>query len=1158
MRKPKSRYSNPAALLRGVISAVHATNITSDKRHKTQVIDERKKAQVFRGQMKEALLRSRTRVHPAKYPDFFKYVRNATRRESNRFANIAIDFDYLIGLSSPEVLSLVDEIVWVSNLIELHSEPIRKYLSDSRLVAQLVIVGEFDAALAVVNRCNLEHGYSLWGIELLIALKQQSEGTESQKQYSNDVRSLYKKGLLPYLVTSFSRRAEQGVSIGWFHDNTRRRIERTPYEEIRPYLKFRLLNEVPSSQFDVSSILRHEQNHHFIDIYETVIAILQHTAIYSTDEKLIDAVSATVRKLLKLGDYRLQKLAHFLKLETLVAANENAHATTNLFLGKPRSAFREFDRALKSTPDSIYLRIGRASASSILRSNKAKPSSEFREIAWQINAGIESMLLRNNSFEATVLRKAAHVFSGLHWGVSLQRLHDLQHANDMSTQLKAYWATSLSMTDFGLLTTPSKASVGWFPDAIAPGLTPDANALPSNASRVEIKAMPDVMRNFVTAAYHLQQGDPEAAEFAVRKFSIHDPRLVSANSAVLRLTAYGLSENISEASKLIAFEVAVMGTEPEMLPLDIVFDRLEWKDLAPFGSMIELGIALTCYSQVSANDRINSYRCFALQRLLRHKGLSKPSLLGENGSEFESRILSFFLGRGCSLSVLDMLPSITNSKDVLEERRDICAALVNLGGDNAQAYQEELVTLSRAIAVHRGLQTFDGSRVHVDTDALIVIAKRELNESFQRYLLLTQSGVESADKFDSILRDLTRKDYSAKNLLTIPESEADELLISMILRARERFLFDIPHGLDSYLSKRVRHGSIVGYLRAPAEKEDVITAQALDGSYALHLRWVSQLEVTTQRAQIANAFSSFAKGFDEHLLRLRNVLLHVKSESHPLGVFDAPLSGPSYHLLRAVAIRDKSIETFLGTIFASLWGLLNPSLHAAKELLQAETLRVVTKLFYLLRAKISAAGLSPQLFAEMDNAVGRASAAVQGQIEAVSAWFDPIAPGDCNFAMSEVVEIAAASVRAIRGSFYGSLSVECSGELLISGTEMPVIVDVLFVAFENVAKWSNMSGASQIVVRVWHSSGDETLCMRIENDVVVDNYELAQLSIEQRRKAIVSADGALARQEGGSGFAKISSIVSQSTKGTMDFGFSSRTKFYVMVELSTIAPGSEL
>jgi hypothetical protein len=381
----------------------------------------------------------------------------------------------------------------------------------------------------------------------------------------------------------------------------------------------------------------------------------------------------------------------------------------------------------------------------------------------------------------------------------------------------------------------------------------------------------------------------------------------------------------------------------------------------------------------------------------------------------------------------------------------------------------------------------------------------------------------------------------------------------MIRQVRERFLFDIPHGLDSYLSKRIRHGSIVGYLRGPAEKEGIIASQNLDGSYKPSERWRSLVDGVPNKSELEAVLQSFARSFDGHLLRLKDVLLHVKSEHHPLGIFDAPIGPPLFHLIRSVTSRDASLQGFVDTLLASLWGLLNPSLSSARDLLQKDTARTLSEMFDSLRGEIHRLVPNHQDRVELEMAAGRASAGVQAAVQTVAAWFTPIEGENLKYSMEEVVDIALASVRAISVSFAPTLSVDEEQPLRIERGVMLLLVDALFIALHNIARWC---GSLTPSVRVSATGDTEAniLRVRVVNSVVgVSDWDLAQKQVAVLKERLFTPEGReMARREGGSGLFKLATITGQSDSGRLDFGFVSPGEFFLEFDLSLLSLGDDL
>jgi hypothetical protein len=88
---------------------------------------------------------------------------------------------------------------------------------------------------------------------------------------------------------------------------------------------------------------------------------------------------------------------------------------------------------------------------------------------------------------------------------------------------------------------------------------------------------------------------------------------------------------------------------------------------------------------------------------------------------------------------------------------------------------------------------------------------------------------------------------------------------------------------------------------------------------------------------VLKALTDFSRAVDDHLLRIKDVVLHVKSDSHPLGVFDAPVNIGNFRVFKAMASVSTDLDSFIDNTLMSLWTLLGPSLGHAQTFLERET-----------------------------------------------------------------------------------------------------------------------------------------------------------------------------------------------------------------------------
>lgn len=1137
MRSSSKRNApNPLSFVRSEVARA---------RSKAYGISERERALRFRRGMNSALLKARLALNGNAYVKFIEEARRISSLERARFARQPIDHDYLTLLLQPKRIPFRHEILWVATTISADANIINDFVASTDALTTALFEEGPGNAIEVLDKIDGGIGVSLWSNELRIALIQRSQGEGAKKEYVSRIRRTYKNGMLPFLTTYFSQREEPNVTMGWFLDNVRRRIGNIRNFDYREYALYKITKEPPTNGASLAAILRIEQNHHLIDIYETLVRILQH--LVSEPRQLVRraVLSEAIEQLNGISDFRLERIRSELGIcRCSYKADDAAGKAMDAILsGDPKAGLILAKRRLREAPFSLPALVAACIARGCGRRHNLRRFRLRSSVASFVIDGLNQRLVRtkDSDIKATghpdALSKFVYSFDGLPIARAIRTFVSLQRSPSHTAMLLSLKAVTL---DSPYTLAPSRRVAEFM-------------RLMRGAQIKRLSSLHMLPRSYAMAAYHLQRGDSPSASKCINPALQSKSRLITSSATVLALEAYAESGELGLAAQLISCECIQHGVDPMCLPVKDIFRGRSWEDLRPFGHEIAMSNSLFIYSQVAEDDKAMSYRAFALNTLLDSFRVDRPSMLPSHSCDIGRDELGFFLGRACSESIIDMLPSLQSTTAVLRERRDICATLMNLEVGPIDDYQQELVGLTRELSVQSGMQVYDGSRIHVDIDELRNALRRDFTESFQRYLAIGKSAAQN-ENFDAVLRSLARGDESSKHLLSIPKEEADDLLLFMLIGARQRFLYDVPHGLDSYLSKRVRHGSVVGIIRAPVEKECIITArddQSKD--YVPNRHWFANVDPTTRR-QLDLAFASFARTFDDHLIRLKDVLLQVRSETHPLGIFDVPIQPPVYHLIKSVALRDRSIDSFVTTLVSAMWGLLNPSLQRAKEVLERDTLKVLTDALQALRTKVYELVPDCPDRARFNSALGNAASSVEGAVKAVASWFEPVAPEDYVYSVQDMVDIAKTSVQAINGAFQPSVDVSAPDALDISAAALPVLIDIMFVAFGNAAKWSGTEGPLSMRVEVTHDEAKGVLRIRVENEVAPGVITpLARKKIAEKKVEVAGQTYDRARSEGGSGLIKVASIIYQSTLGKLDFGFLGESRFFFEADLAFLS-----
>ena len=218
-------------------------------------------------------------------------------------------------------------------------------------------------------------------------------------------------------------------------------------------------------------------------------------------------------------------------------------------------------------------------------------------------------------------------------------------------------------------------------------------------------------------------------------------------------------------------------------------------------------------------------RRIAYDEFLIANGVERPSNLIVD--KFPRKKLIYFLANVCIPEIMDIsFYAFPTSRSLDEERINVCLLLSQIDPENSEIYNDEIKNLTKILSIEDGLRDVDRSRVHVNIDAIASWAHTELGEQYQRYkdLLRVGVGFSSTDDFDSAVRQFNEGDENAaQDYLDYPDDEGDHLLLEMVGVLETEYLTNPNHGLDAYLSMRVRHGSLAGRLRGPLEDGKLIS-----------------------------------------------------------------------------------------------------------------------------------------------------------------------------------------------------------------------------------------------------------------------------------------------------------------------------------------------
>ena len=101
---------------------------------------------------------------------------------------------------------------------------------------------------------------------------------------------------------------KERTTFSRFQETTAARIEKVYKPALQNYLKYRLFGEWPASDKATADILRTEQSHSIVDLYETFISLAQAVVKRADLQHLTKNIGQALDRLVAISDFRLEKL----------------------------------------------------------------------------------------------------------------------------------------------------------------------------------------------------------------------------------------------------------------------------------------------------------------------------------------------------------------------------------------------------------------------------------------------------------------------------------------------------------------------------------------------------------------------------------------------------------------------------------------------------------------------------------------------------------------------------------------------------------------------------------------------------------------------------------------------------------------------------------
>ncbi|MDX6770875.1 MAG: hypothetical protein SF051_15175 [Elusimicrobiota bacterium] len=1040
--------------------------------------------------------------------------------------------------------SSLGELSWAAALLiqfpgqilqfsKLHREFTGAYLSENQ-----------SAAHATLDAVEKTLGQSFWLVKRRLATLQHFDGLEPQKRYAQSVRDADRSGgLIRYLTHYASYRVEEAVSPQAFRTRYAAGLGAQILPDgVRAYLRMHVLGDFPQSHAGLADILQIENRGAIVDLYEAFVVCCQAAASQPEPElaKLARTTAALVGS--KSDDPRLHR----------IVAHRGGTISPRITAGPAELAVYEaFLKGDYSTGYSEGLKLAlqlHDSPQTMLLTALCASDEDVRQCPYPTIGYLRSASGYDASTESiSQLARSAWALQGTPYSNLVTSILKIE-----STPYTVPAESPTIVRSLGGLGTLHPAQARWIAGSSkirgAHSEIPDLIPTAGNVSESESTWRAAVART---------EGDDLSGALELFKRLLNSPhwhyrrlakRFIS--SLLIRLGRF-----TEAVESMTTFFIADHGTI-SILPVEDLFDGLDKATKKALSGSLQFVIASDMYA-LKKGTQANHLRRFSYEDYLSHHGVTKPSKIRHLVSEQNLAQHVYFLKSICVESVMDASTIFRSSTEVAQERIDVCRLLEELDPANADAYQSEIRGIAQRLTVRKRLREIEQSKIYVDIDSVKEAARRELRESYQRYISFLKNGLSPEDKvfFQAVKEKTSAEEVRTLLTLEVPRNERAALIETIFILLRDEYVSSSQHGLDGYISVRIRHGTLAGQLRSPIEAESLLTQRdARTNEYKPNTFWLERLGVAeeSERNAVNEAFANFSKSFDSLVDEISGKWLQVNKGGSDSGMIDFALQSHEIAALSTLITADTPLDEFLDqTISYFSKQRLELSLSKIRDRFEKEVKPKIRGLLLELQTSVQKAAPDAEV-GILRTAVGHAMTTANITLDRVIEWFRlPAAEKDEPFSIEEAIEIC----RATRPDFQSTLEIPEELENFRIKANLTSFVDILYVAFENVVKHA---GTSPPVASIRAQLIGNSLSVRIQN-VVAEG--VATEAIRKRVAAVADAVhkqpfSTSVRKEGGTGFHKIKKIlhhdfrsIKSDTPPTLDFGFESDTSFFVEIQI---------
>lgn len=1046
--------------------------------------------------------------------------------------------------------STFDEIKWGLFRASLYRNEINKFLELKKFYELSVLNAREIEGAAILDEIECRFGVSFWLLQNRFTHAQVWSGLEAKRELSRRYVDEANQNILASILISFiSRRSEATGLKNYLQEELTKMLGGVKDSVVEKYMRTKLFDLGQMSVANIATTLLFDAQASLIDHYETLILILQSVVV---DERLPEDVGNDILKYIEsqkdILDVRVSTIARSLQPD-VQALNINfdpvrVEIIENYSAGKYAEMLAITDEYLLNNPDDISICALRAKAIVISDVEGKHLNGLLNEIC---RLFISIMRFDKDSYGSAFALYTMHDrYYGHHWAVMARAV-----MNDVLIKITLEFprptfrhliSLDANLSPFTTFSLHSKARADYrknrllqsgFPATMAVlAVMLDGNNWTGDDIRLKTyKAQHLLIKNLYKEA---------AEEFSALTSTGH--RVSRFFAAAYAALAYLKIDNIAAAVEAVVKGTIINRDVPIVMPIPEVVARLD--DTKFWPDNICLPILFEFYTAYFTENKFAHLRV-AFEKYQMDNSISEPEQLVEKIPYLDKPTVVTYLDKVWRPEVMMQTLLYETPKEIEDARIAVCRVLATIDSDNSNKYQEEIRDRVKRREIAKGTTLLEKSKVYVDIVAIKKSLNARLGDTYARYKAALEAKPTQPDTLVENIADLFSGKMPDRNssitnalskihLLNVRETEIDIQFSALFSEVTNEFLRG-DHGLNAYLSTRVRHGTLANTLRKPLADENLVTALKEDETgYMPNTFWDKDISVLSddEKLGVKFALEEFTQMFDAIVENVKNKIIQIRVyPSHGGGhddgeaLFFYQSSNLERRFIQEYDRNVTNIGQFIDRCIEALWEKTDANLENVRDKIRTQVRSDFLDCFDRLSEAITLVS-NPAATSNILNALARARTDFQTKIHLVESWFNRQAVYDRQDYLPEyAVQIALNMVQKTLPNKYQQLDVEIfagNNTAMMPGRTLDGMVDVFASLLDNATIRSGLP-IEKLKVTVTLSFDNKNFYAAVENNIGSDKpTQTDNEKIAAARESLNKTESRTrAQSEKGSGLLKI-------------------------------------